>query len=503
MLGASQYSEDKELGLPAEPEPSLLARLRAGAGLLRIEFRRSLGLLVFPVLFAVGWLLSGDVMYGEAYVWLDTSAGVRYTAFFLGPLIGGVSAWMAGRNRRRGMVEILTTTPHPSVVRDLSVWAGTALWGITAYGLLAVALGTLTWWNATWGAPLIGYFLVGLIALIANSAIGYAVGYWLPSRFTAPFVAVALFFLQLAPVSAAAWEPRLQLLSPAPNSLIYRDVFQEVPQVAAQQSLWFVGLAGVALAAVALKATGGRLTAWAALLGFVAVTVAGLFFSIEAAEQNARALGASGENMSFRYVCEEGRIEVCVHPAYKKLLPETAEAVNEVARPLAGIPGVPSRAVQVSNNGAGYLANTRSTVPFYTDSIKDTGWEQSGLYFDEEIARALVQVQGPGRGAGMGTVKPTARDLERCGNVEEPDMIMSSTPEDSPLEPAAEAQEVVKSWLLKRVGSYNPDFSLYQCSNAEDLVDDFAELEPKKRQAWLEENFADLRAGKLALRDLP
>ncbi len=203
-------------------------------------------------------------------------------------------------------------------------------------------------------------------------------------------------------------------------------------------------------------------------------------------------------------MCEQGRVEVCVHPAYEKLLPETTEAVNEVAEPLAGIPGVPDRAVQVYDTGPGYLANARNTMPFYTDSIKDSGWEQSDSYFDFEVALALMQVQGPlEEDAEIGMIEPTARDLERCGKVEEPDMIMSPNPEDFPLEPAAEAQEVVKSWLLKQSGSYNPEFSFYQCSNAEDLVDDFAELEPEKRRTWLEKNFADLRAGKLALRDLP
>lgn len=71
------------------------------------------------------------------------------------------------------------------------------------------------------------------------------------------------------------------------------------------------------------------------------------------------------------------------------------------------------------------------------------------------------------------------------------------------IEVRLEAQEVVSGWLLKQTGSYNPEFSLHQCSNTDELVKRFVGLEPSKRRAWLEENFADLRAGKLTLKDLP
>lgn len=442
MIGAPRSTGNEDAGVSATADPSLFARLRTGAGLLKIEFRRSGGLLIFPVLVAVGWWLSGDVMYGKAYIWLDTSAGVRYTTFFMGPLVASVSAWMAGRNHRRGMTEMLSTTPRSHVVRDLGVWAGTALWGISAYGLLTVVLGTLTWWNATWGAPVPGYFLVGLLAMVANSAIGYAAGYSLPSRFTAPLIAGGLFFLQLAPGATVDWEPRLQLLSPAPNSLIYREVFHEIPPVVAQQSLWFAGLAGVALATVALKTTRGSLLAWVAFLGFLTAATVGFFTSVEASERYEHALGPGGEIEPFEYVCREGRIEVCVHPAYERLLPETAKAVNEIADPLVGIRGVPNRALQVSEYAAPGVAGGGNAIAL------NTIWMEEGTsnpFFKYEVALGLVQDQAALEGDdGVETMEPTAEDLERCVRAEDREF----------LDPALEAQEVVSGWLLKQTGSY-------------------------------------------------
>lgn len=544
------------MGSSAGRGGSINQKLASMLEMLRLEVRRSIGLLVFPLLVVVGWLLSGNVMYGDAYVWLDASAGVRSTTILLGPIIGGVSAWTAGRNGRRGMTEILSTTPHLTVSRDLGVWVGTAMWGVGAYALLSVVLGALTWWNATWGAPLPGYFLVGMVAMVCHSAVGYAAGYWLPGQFTAPFAAMGLFFLQFAPEGIVEGNSPLELLSPAPNILIYREVFRELPQLAAQQSLWLLGLAGVALATVALKAGRRNLMTWGAFLGFLVVAFVGGFSTVGAADQRASSIW-SGEAVPFDYVCEDGRIEVCLHPAYEKVLPDIAATVNDIAEPLAGIPGIPDRAVQLSDNEPTGQTNTGNTLQLSTLSVKGGA---SDSFLSDEVTWELIYGQAAretGAGAGIEAVEPTSEDRKRCGRVMDRGVLV----------PASEAQEVVRGWLLRRVGSQNTQYFMSVCSNSDELIDRFANLEPEKsddpcaklgdsvyqarlavsgwllrqtgrydsldsesfadavndslwpqtktaierfealepaeRREWLEKNYAELRAGKVTLDDLP
>ena len=455
------------------------ATLAWALALLRIEFRRSVGLLCFPLLIvAAGWLARGSLPVG-VYTWPDTSSAIRETVPFVGSFVAGISAWTAGRNKRRGMADLLSSTPRPPAARDLTTWAGTALWGAAVYATLAAVLLSVTWWNATWGAPPPGYLLVGLLAVVANSAVGYAAGYYLPSRFIAPLVAIGLFVAQFAPINYS-W---VALLLPAPTDLVQPDVFAQVPGVAVQQGLWFCGVGAVALAAVVAGGRRGDGASRALLAGALLLCAAGFAASMVTPSL------MFAKAAPLEYVCEEGGITVCVHPAYERLLPQAAEVVNEVGEPLAGIPGAPTRAMQVGSLSPEPSREAESTAFFTVDSIVDGG----GVgWFRSEAAMSLVQ----GRAAYEGSapeVEPTEEDLTRCG---------PGTKEWS-VDPALEARAVVANWLLKQLDRREPEFSLEQCPDARKLVERFADLDPAKRRAWLEENLAGLRAGEVTLKDLP
>ena len=464
------------------------------ARLLRIESRRSVALLCFPFLLGVAFWIAWQEMEArfpgaEVYIWQDTSRSVQLTVIFVGPLVAGLSAWVADRNRRRGMGDLLSTTARPSALRDLTTWAGTALWGIAVYALLAVVVGIATLLHATWGAPLVGYLLVGLLAMVADSALGFAAGHWLPGRFTAPFVAVSLYVAHLMPLGATNFGLTYELLSPATfGYLPGTDVFYQVPQVAIRQSLWFAGLCGIALAAVALKGGGARKIARIALAASVAVTVVGLVTTLTVEETwEEYGYGEAGD-VPFKPVCQEGEITVCVHPAYEKLLTEAARTVNEVAEPLVGIPGVPTRALQVGGpKTIPDEAKTKNVALFST-------FDPWGNLVKEEVAYGFVQnetaMYGPPNIAGEGEF--TEEDLRRCGKVRH----------RKDFDLAYEAQAVVGRWLTERAGGRVYE-NLGGCPNANELVDRFAALDPAEREAWLRQNFADLRAGEVTLKDLP
>ncbi len=458
--------------------------MSAARSLLGLEMKRSIGLLCFPFLLVVAWLFVRAGVSQEVYVWFDTSNAVRNTVLFVGPFVGGISAWMASRSRRRGVGELLSITPHSPALRDLTLWAGTAFWGVAVYLLLAVVQGSLTYLNATWGGPTMGYFLIGLLGIVADSAIGFAAGHYLPSRFTAPLVAIALLTAHLVPLGMVGAGAAYGLFSPAPYSNIMSDAFEKLPQATLQQSLWFVGLAGISLSSVALKDRRVNKVALVALAASVAICVTGIVTILRV---DSDIFTVAGKPVPYEPVCEKGRITVCVHPAYAKLLPETTKAVNKVATPLVGVPGAPTRVVQ-EGSSSDQPRGGKNVAPFGLESMTNGG-EAS---FKGDIALDLVM---SGSTVNVTSAsKPTAEDLKRCGGGSRSnyyDLIFST-------------QIVVGAWLSERTDADTPPWMLSTgCPSVDKLTERFAKLDSAKRHAWLKENFAALRDGKLTLKDLP
>ena len=459
--------------------------------MLRIEARRSVALLAVPLLvLATWWLAINDMMLSEVQLWPETSQITITMSFLLGPAAGGLSAWVATRNQRRGMEEMLSVTARPPFVRELVTWAGTMLWPLLTCMTIAGFYGFLTFRGATWGRPLPMPLLLGLLYIVAYSAIGYAAGRWVSSRFTAPLVAVGLFYGSWSLLLPFSYFPGL--FGPDPNAISYVSVFSEPVGLWVWRTLWILGLGGAALSAVALKIHRSPLR-WTS---FIACTLAALvsavtLVSIASSDKLARANGLfEGKPVSYEPVCEEGWITVCVHPAYQGLLPEIAGDINKVAEPLKGVPGVPSRMVQARNIGEPEKRSTENATSFDADSWtwgRDSDGLGSAAYAlvaDEESM--TYQDFGPNQ-------QRNEEDLERCGELQE----------GAYFDPAMEAQAVVVDWLTKEAGGRSMEFPYYQCSNTEKLIKDFADLDPAKRQTWLKKNFANLRVGKTTLKDLP
>lgn len=166
--------------------------------LLRIEARRSVALWLVPMIFVLAWFyfVAGSGAFYRRFLWAEVSIAVRNTALFAAPCLAGVAAWLAGREGRRGLGELLGTVPQPALGRQLASLLAVILWGAAAYLLIAAILVAITARHATWGGPILWPGLVGLLALGTHAALGFLVGTVFPSRFTAPLVAVLAFFVQ-------------------------------------------------------------------------------------------------------------------------------------------------------------------------------------------------------------------------------------------------------------------------------------------------------------------
>jgi hypothetical protein len=458
--------------------------------MLRVETRRSVALFLSPMVLAAAWWMAWNGVYGSmqdaqymnVYTWEETSRVIKDSILTTGPILAGLSAWVAGREARRGAEDLLSTTAKPQSSRLLATWAGTVIPFVAAYVLLALLLGIPTAINATWGVPLPGYTLVGLVALLMDSTLGFAVGHYLRNWFAAPLVAVALYVLHIMPMGFYDFGINYTLLSPAAYSNLYgSDVFHEPPQLAVPQLLFFGGLGGAALSAVLFRGVEGkaRITSLASLV----VCAGGLILALNTDHPDSMSAGEP-DTVPYEPVCKEDEITVCVHPAYEKLLPETVRAVNQVAEPLIGIPATPERAVQIDN--------------FVTPEDFEKGTATFGYPGEEakyDIAESLVVDEAKMEELFSIENKREAseEDLKKCGG----------SPDQRYFEPSYEAQSVIAGWLLQRDGAALGEVYMGGCPNAQDLVDRFAALESIERETWLENNLADLRAGKATLKDLP
>lgn len=469
-------------------------------GLVRIEARRNIGLWTFIPLILIACWIARSILPGRIWLWPDTSHAIRVTLFILGPLAAGIAAWMAGRDRRRRIGDLLATMPYPVPARNLAVWSGTAIWIAGAYITTGAVLLGLTAWNATGGSPVpfLSIVVVGILGVVAHTAFGYLAGHYLPSRFVAPLIATLLFVAQAAPGYSSS--ALIRYLSPV-IAYLDADVFYGIRQdVSLPQAVWLLGLAGTALALVALR---GQRTwpVWSTLAVSVAVTGVGAGMLLTTQEHRS----ADRAVIPYQPVCQDGMITVCVHPAYRKMLPETADIINRLAQPLSGIPGVPTRAEQRAflDSMPGKANLPEGTIAFELENPTRFEWGYQTL--SRDIVRGLV-------------VDPSSPVMVsyyvRLEQIMEGGSNGSSVQEISPPSPMNPAQEVIADWLLERVWDdlcqeVSPD--VYQCfgwghtlnPETKAVRDRLNALDPAARHAWFAEHYAALRAGDLTLADLP
>lgn len=448
--------------------------------LLRIEFRRSAGFLLIPVIVAGSWLFGWSYLGSPVTLWSDGSVLLRDLGIFAAPFLGGIAAWMAGRERRRGAGELLETTPRPELSRHLTTWSATALWGILAYALIGAVILLITYLRATWGSPAVLVILVGGLTFPACAALGHALGYYAPSRFTAPLVAIGLFAGQFL-----AAIPRFPLTFLSPAVMLEYEVWFGVKPDGIQlpQVLFLIGLVGVGLGSLAISRRRGVLR-WGGLLGGGAFVMLGAVIVPPNPAASPDVKPPQYEMVAYEPVCEDGIVPVCVHPAYEPALGEITTNANQIMEPLADLPALPERIEQLPSDGFYFWGKLPAQPP-------DKGTLGLELY-----SYAGSEDVGTMYAIAAGLVSDTKQTMPAV--------------KDQPLfERGSAAQNAIQVWLLRREGldptcgnlgsSGVIKYDTASCKAAER----FAVLTPAEQRTWLEENYADLRAGKLTLKDLP
>ncbi len=475
--------------------------------LLRIETRRNIGLWLWPLLVGLALFVAyaEPGLAGRVTFWVQASVLVRDGLLIVGPALGGAAAWMGSRERRRKIDDLLATTPRPAWARWSVTWAATAFWGALAYAVAGAYMLALAVRHTDWGGPVAWPMLVGLVAVPAYGAVGYALGSLLPSRFTAPLVAIALLALPVVVGSrsgtfSAVTKPSaldaLHYLSPV--ATLDASVWYGVrPDVGWPQALFLLGLTGLALGGLALRGERGR-AAWSALLTGGALVVVAVAILLSTSPPGAVLLGASRFSnaplppLLARYdrlipytpICTGAPVPVCGHPAYRSYLASEAPVINRLIAPLAGLPGVPLRAEQLPHSQFGITGRVLTILPDNANSATDQ-------YFFGPIAQALV-----------------ASDM-----YSEHSLPPGTCPGDPTLQSCTEAQDAIGIWLVRQAGlrltpvtfgNQTPTYPYFgsDWAVASAAATRFAALGRERQRAWLLTHYVALNQGRVRLRDI-
>ena len=188
---------------------------------------------------------------------------------------------------------------------------------------------------------------MGAVGVLAFTAFGFACGVVWPGRFTAPLLAAGLMLLLqlgLASKSVVSWVSPVRV-SVSDGATVF---FGVDPGLALTQIIFLAGVVIAALGVIAVPRRRGPIA-----VAVAGVLVAGAGVGLAATGRQQAPVGptvpslssaASVRPVSYTPVCDDGApVPVCVHPAFRSLLPAMAVDLAPVASQVAGLPGAPVR----------------------------------------------------------------------------------------------------------------------------------------------------------------
>jgi hypothetical protein len=525
------------------PAPSRRVPLAGPARLLRLELRRNPMVWLLPLLAALFWLGVYRPAMANPPFWNARATDLQHAVLFLGPLLAGATAWTGSRDGRRGLTDLVGVTAVPRWPAQLASWAATTCWAEAVYlGGVAAVYG-VTAEQAHWGGPLWWPVAVGAAGVATCCALGFAAGALLPGRFTAALASVAVFLmlgggafaLQNNGTFAQIWPLNVQ--GPLPRDS-YGIFYPYLPDLAIAQLMFLGGLALAALGAVGLPtAAGGRwLRGAAAALAAAGLAAAGTAVAL-AGTARLEAHGvvipalhdaASDRPTSYAPVCSHSAVPVCMHPAYRSFLPAVTAALGPALDQVAGLPGAPVRVTQVavtsvqqeSSNGVQLggpdIAGSPPVVYLPLAGLSLPGEGSTTAQFVETlrsqdasaILNALVGLSGqeglPGGVSAQGNdvaPPPGSRMAAQVAVAEALAQVAGLSPGGAPL--AGDGRTPASSRRpgngRNPVGKGSTSVSAAELAAARRL----AALPAAMRRAWLVAHLAALRAGRVALSEIP
>jgi hypothetical protein len=502
------------------------------ARLMRLELRHNAMPWLLPLAVALFGVITYRKMLAMPPFWYVRAASTQSGVVldFIMP-VAGAAAWMGSREARRRVADLLETVARPRFARLLAIWAATSCWAVAGCLLCLAAAYWATSQRASWGGPLWWPAAVAVASMPAFAALGLGAGVLVPSRFTAPVVTIAAFFVmvlttelivgsqsywQISPIVSAPWD-----VGP---DLGVATFYPYLPDLSIAQVMFLAGLTVAVVAAAAglprvsgprrlriaaaVAATAGLLTAGTAV-GLAGTGTLGAHGMIAIP-----ALHDAADDRPLQFtVCSRTAIPVCLNPAYAADLPAAASALGPVLSEVAGVPGAPVRIIQ---SGTTYLQGSRNQVaislagpvvsgtpPVYHFLLPD---QLGGLQLSPVQLRAVLRsgtgpsiiasVVGDGPGASAAQRAVAAALLLAAGA---PDKVLAAGTVSGVQAQGTPVDRSVPSRGRRVPGAGRGSIPAPVFAAALR----FKALPASARHAWLVRNLAALRAGRIALAQLP
>ena len=443
--------------------------------------------------------------------------GQGATIVDFGPIVAGLAAWIASRDGRRGVADLITAAARSRWTVQLATWAATAIWAVAAY---LVCAGVMFAWYAhqgVGGTPPWWWVAVGATAVTAFSAAGFTVGAYWPSRFAAPVAAfgafLALFLsLQTGFSHTSGWALILPTNSNGNfdgNAGTDSGIFYPwLPDLPIARIMFLAGIAVAALGLTGLPARAGGqwLRRAAAVLTLAGVASAGTAVGLASTARLSAhgmvipALHDAANDAPITYTPACGRaagVPVCLNPAYRRWLPDVTAALAPLLAEVAGLPGAPARATQVAaaypsdDGGPPQAITLGGHPPVLRMSLGQLDMPGPCGFCDGPVATKQFADQmrllfahafvGVGNGSGSPVQQAVQAALLRSAGIPftaQP-RLMAATGNFQGPEPGPATGPV------------------YAAARR------FATLPAAARHAWLAAHLAALRAGQLTLKELP
>jgi hypothetical protein len=486
------------------------------ARLLRVELRRNAMPWILPLIAALFWFDSYRPSTGTAQLYgLRTfwNMGQGHTIVDFGPFVAGVAAWMGSRDGRRGLADLVTATARPRWAAQLATWAATAIWAVAAYLVFVGVMFAVYAHQGVAGTPPWWWVAVGVTAVTAFSAAGFAIGAYWPSRFAAPVAAFGSFLaIAMSSQTGFSHTSGWALILPTNSNGNFQTdsgiFYPWLPDLPIARIMFLAGIAVAALGLTGLPARAGGqwLRRAAAVLTLAGVALAGTAAGLAStAVLSAHGLvipalhdAANDAPITYAPTCGSAAgVPVCLNPAYRRWLPGVTAALTPVLAEVAGLPGAPVRATQVAaaySSGEGGFGQP-ITLDGYPPVLR--------------VSLGLLDMPGPcGFCDGPMTTKQFADQIR---------LLFAQAFTGAGNGPGSPAQQAVQAALLQgagipfaaqpklmAVGRNGPGPApgpatgpVYAAARR------LAARPAAARNAWLATHLAALRAGRLSLGELP
>lgn len=408
----------------------------------RHEARHSVALASLPLIIFAHCALAIKWLWPGTDVWLNMTSAVVGASMLSGPVVAGIAAWAATRERRRRTAYLRLTAARSGFTLPLLEWSVVVLAAAAAYLVVALVLGVKTAVGATAGHPDIAWLATGLVALVLIATLGYVMGRLVPKVWTPPVVALLIYVY-------SAWNLRhsgtpWSYLSPI--TMQETSLFRPMNHVLiAGQAIWYLAVMVLAAGVLALYVSSGRLrvpilTIIASLI--VAGVGAGIVIS-----QRGRILGHPDV---VHYSCSATVPQVCVHPAFSRGLPRVTTLFLSLHSKIEGTPADFARLQQLPRDATMQPAD--GSRRFALDS-----------YRDEDIRWAINEYLDESSIGGMSCSGQQAYEKGYVTNV-----------------------NIVRSWLTDDVSQVVGDQS------ASSRLRWFSALSEDQRKVWFKENYAHI-----------